>query len=179
MTIDFTNLAQTFANIATIFGLFFLAWQVMIAVKVSKMELDQKKKDRALQYIARWNDIDFNKLRRGVLVRFRQISHENLTEELKQIEADTAMKGDTHFLLNYLEEVAIAINHGHTDFDISFLFFGPLCVQYFELINPYILRQREIKHDRSIWIEIEQYYHLVIKQQSQHYSVPPGRFWSN
>lgn len=169
---------QLLANLAVIAGIFFLAWQVMITFKSFRMDLDQKKTDRALQYIARWNDVEFNKLRRQVLVKFRQLNIENQASELSQIYSDVELRGNTNLLLNFLEEVSIGVNHGHVNFDIVFLYFGPLSIMYFELLHPWILHLRERKVDQTIWIEIEHFYGLVTKHMSENYTVPPGRYWS-
>jgi len=172
-----SEIIQIIANFSVIVGIFFIASQVMIAARTFRMDLDQRKKDRSFQYIARWNDIDFNRMRRSVLIRFKNITKENFAKEVPQIESDIECRGNTHLLLNFLEEVAIGVNYGHINFDIAFIYFGPLCVQYFELLHLYIIRQRELKHDPTIWIEIENLYSVVTKRLSEKYHVPPGRYW--
>lgn len=166
------------ANIVIIISVIFLIFQLRIALKQYQNSITQKKRDRSLVFIARWNDFEFSKIRGSVMLYFKPINMNNFEGYKENLEKNIEIRRNAARILNFFEEVAIGVNNDIVNIDIIYTFFQATVTYYWELLYPFTDWLRKRDHDETIFIESERMYDLFIKRCSEKTSVPPGRYWS-
>lgn len=174
----FLDVLHLTANIAVVVSVVVVAIQARIALKQFTNSIVQKKRDRALSLIGRWNDLGFAACRRSIMIYFKNITMANFSEHIEKIQKDWKLRGNACSILNFLEELALGVNRDVYDFNICYTFFHPVTTYYWELLLPFVQWQRERDKDESIFREVERMYHTFVKKTTDQYSIPPGRYWS-
>lgn len=95
----------------------------------------------------------FTQLRRNIELKIDpyDVGQSYTTKKAELTAADEQTLTD---LLNYLEQVCVAIKHGILDEDISFEMLQPMVGAYWRWAEPYVLSQRI--YSPRIWLEIQE-----------------------
>ncbi|MCK4663562.1 MAG: DUF4760 domain-containing protein [Bacteroidales bacterium] len=171
------QITQFIANIAVTVTFIAIFIQSFIALRTYRDSIKQKKRDRTLIIINKWNQLDFAALRRSVMLYFNKLQDKTIEGIGSKVETDYEIRGKVCFILNVLEEIAVGINRNIIDFDITYGFFQPVATFYFEMLHPFVNWQQKTYQDDSVFIEVERMYQLFIQKNSEKYSIPPGRYW--
>ncbi len=174
----FLDVLRLAANIAVVVTVVVVAIQARIALKQFANSVVQKKRDRALSLIGRWNDLAFAAHRHLIMIYFKNITMANFSEHVEEIQKDMKLRGNACSTLNFLEELALGVNRDVYDFNICYTFFHPVTTYYWELMLPFVQWLRERDKDESIFREVERMYHAFVKKTTEQYAIPPGRYWS-
>ncbi len=164
-------------DIAVIFSVIFIVIQIRIAIRSYKLSLSQKKRDRILSIIARWNNIEFAACRRAVIIYFRKSTKESFAQNLPSLKRNEDIRGKSAHILNFFDELAIGVNRDVFDFDIAYAFFQPLITYYWELLFPFVKWMRERDKDETIFKEVEEMHNTFLKRSAENYSAPSGKYW--
>jgi Domain of unknown function (DUF4760) len=147
----FLALALTAA--ATIGGTFYLAETI-------REEAEQEKTNRAFELIARWNSPDMFHAR---------TSWHKITETFQEKVAGGAdgvkslllspdqliANHNVRYLLNFFEEIALAVRHHHADEPLLKSFFGSIIARGDEALKTWIPEHRRFTGRSDIWCEFD------------------------
>jgi hypothetical protein len=117
--------------------------------------LSQEKIARAFEFLRRWNDPSLLQIK----ANFREIIESgkaHVAEEVERvIQNDRAKKNAVVEILNFFEELAIAVHTGVADNDTLYRGFrGPLG-EYYATLREWIQRHRSSKARSTMWEELE------------------------
>ena len=146
---------------------------LVVALFNYKSSIKNKKRDRALSFIERYNDFEFHQFRNDVIVYIEENELNNLREKdfLQKMRDLKASKSNYHIrmkfsaFLNYYEEMAIAANREIVDMEILFEYFLGIIPSHFEKLKPYIEHKRTEYKDRTLWSNFEELYCYINKRK--------------
>ncbi len=114
---------------------------------------EEAKIDRTLSFISRWNDPGFEK--KQVINLLRQL-HDKANSEVKifildEVDQDNVLKAEINTILNFFEEMSLAINSKLVDENILRSFFGGIVMTYVDKFNPWIKHRREVSNREDVF----------------------------
>jgi hypothetical protein len=123
---------------------------------------DSNRITRSFSYPARWGDPSWAPARRivgRVLIECRgKPEPERLRIMKDAIETDSALEVETISVLNFLEELSLAVNLGLADEEVIYRYYRGTVVRTFDLLAPWIREHRDKREAPRRWLELEKLY---------------------
>ena len=112
----------------------------------SRLELNNKKIDRALNFNSRWNELSKVHITGETLKLLNDLENKNAQQQ-SQIISDTfiqhnQVKQSIISILNFLEELAVAVDNNQVNQNIVFNYYGNIVKRYYSLFSPWINQLR-------------------------------------
>jgi Domain of unknown function (DUF4760) len=138
--------------IAAILGGIGVLISAMNDIDARREEISQGRAREALRFISDWNSPEFYHAKnkgREVLAHFEQNGHGThpFVEERLQNLMD---------VLNFFEEMSIAIQLDHVDDAVARRFFRSITINYWQMTEPWIKNRRAGKQNTRLLIEFEE-----------------------
>ena len=157
-TINF--IVQTIGVSAGVVSVIYAGENIQRASKIKEEDEQLRKTDRALNYISLWNNPNFY-IVRDVSTKIKEIiysdENKNKKDEHPKL-ANEALSKDKDLeqklidILNFLEEVSMAVNKQLINEDIIKDFFVHIFERYAQIYNDYINEQRRLKEYEQMYI---------------------------
>jgi hypothetical protein len=123
------------------------------------MQLEQQREQEAFSLIARWNSPDLFHSRaacyKALDLHNKQKDAGAVTELLK---SDAQLALNARHVLNFLEELAIAVRIEHVDEELAARAFAGLVIRSYRAFNPWINEHRTAAQRQKLWSELEALY---------------------
>jgi hypothetical protein len=149
---DITFLALAATAAGGIGGAFYVG-------KSLALQLEQQQRMESFSLIARWNSPDHFYARsacyQALSVYDASKKSESVTALLKQ---DPKVAENARQILNFLEEIAIAVRVGHVDGELTAAAFAGLVKRVYAAFQPWINEHRSVAGRQKIWSELEGLY---------------------
>jgi hypothetical protein len=158
--IVFFSLAVTAA--ATLGSAFYIGHTLRAQIENEQKRQEQLPKELAISYLNRWNTPEFFYTRKtyGVVFdKFRQSG----AAAVKTYLLDPANAGEASnvgHILNFWEEMAIAIHRGLADEELIFSAYRGTVVRSFNALSDWVEEERRLKGTQKLWEEAEQLYNI-------------------
>ncbi|MDJ0617939.1 MAG: DUF4760 domain-containing protein [Calothrix sp. MO_192.B10] len=127
------------------------------------LEEKDRKIDRSLTYIMRWND-SYNSLLKQSVKEFYEITKGNLNylqraEKLtKYLDTYPTKEQDIINILNFLEEMSLCIHENIVDEELLYKFYRFIVIRYWKTLEGYVINRRQDMNNQNIYIGFEQLY---------------------
>jgi hypothetical protein len=140
----------TFATVAGVTS-------AVYALRGIKLNLDDKKIDRSLTYIQRWNDPAYFQLKNTAAEIYHQIQKKSTSVErrqfiIEQVYGEPQKKQEISNLLNFLEEMSLCIENGLLDEKLMFEYYRYIVITYCNTFQEFIDISREDKRSQKLYI---------------------------
>lgn len=132
-------------------GLSLSAAMVATATGAAEREVQFKKRQHALRFAERWNDPGMFHVR-DVIRSLFELQHD-APEFLEQI---NAKKTNVFHFLNFLEELALAIEIGDADEPLSRDAFRGVVLNAWSKLQNWVNHERVTRHRPRIWCKLEE-----------------------
>lgn len=147
--------ASSLGGIAALIGAFYLARGLMLSAQQQRNALDQKAKENALRYLERWNDPQFCEFKVDAEQVIKIQEKENSKAVAVKIHEDDTFKRRVSDILNFFEEIAIAVDSKTVDEDILRRAYKGLLNLYCMALQDFIKDSRRRFGNPRLYIEIE------------------------
>lgn len=148
-TITFAALALTAA--AGIGSGFYLAQSL-------RMQAEQQKQAEAFALIARWNSPDLFYARNASFKALQVFQSQGEASVRELLDKDESVANNARHVLNFLEELAIAVRIGHVDEELVSDAFAGLVIRSFKAYESWINEHRRVTGRQKLWTELETLY---------------------
>lgn len=143
-TLDFSVLTLTAS--AGLTSVFYFA-------RSSRLELEEKKIDRALELNSKWSDFSQIYLRGETLKLLSELEDKSATEQTSIInnafESDKNVKQAILSILNFLEKLSIAVEQGDVMEERVFDYYRNIVIRYYSLFSPWISQLRNQRNQQG------------------------------
>lgn len=141
------------ATVAGLTGAFYAAQNLTRTAEEAKV-------DRTLSFISRWNDPSFGK--KKVINLLRQ-AHDKANSEINkfivdEVDKDNDLKAEVNTILNFFEEMALAINSKLVNENTLRGFFRGIVLTHVEKFYPWIKRRREVSNREDVFQSLTELY---------------------
>jgi hypothetical protein len=123
---------------------------------------ESEKLTRTFAYPARWGDPPWAPARKATAELLKECQGKPEAERLaaiqKALKAKPELERDIIAVLNYLEELALAVNLGVVDEQIVKRFYRSTVVRGYRALAPWVKTHRDERESETIWSEIEALY---------------------
>ena len=156
---DITNFTlKTIGTAAGIVSALYVGENIQHTAEARKEEEELRKTDRALNYISQWNDPNFYIVRDVVKVIVPIIKDEKENEHSRIINESVTSKPEldqkVNDILNFLEEVSMAVNENLVNVDIIRNFFEFIIKRYVSVFEVYINEKRRLRKYPDMYINL-------------------------
>lgn len=167
---------QLVANLATALALVLVVIEAYYALRSYWEDLRQRRIDHALTFVVRWNSMDFNLIRREVHVFLEEKS--TRSAEYSQlhvlVHSNKEIRGHVHYILNYFDELGLAVDAGVADPDLIYRYFHSIVTFWRTEIWGYVITHKSKVKDKSLWRDARKLAYWVKKVSPRDMS---GKFW--
>jgi hypothetical protein len=175
LTFAATALTTSIAGVTAFYALQSLKQNT--AIQESLRELEEKaqketrdlaekdrKIDRTLTYIVRWNDLQYARLKKSVAEvhdeinngRFNPLERE---EKLKEyLDTNPHKIQDITNVLNFLEGMSLCIHENIVDEELLYKFYRFIVIRYWNTFEPFVRNRRKKMDNQSIYNGLEKLY---------------------
>ena len=131
-----------FIGFFTIMGIFLAAESLRRSALAARTSV-------ALRLVERWNAMDWKNWH-NLRVGLRDVPSQTVTSTILNAHEETVA-----VVLNFMEEIAAAVNAESADDIQIWLSVGPTIIEYYATLRPWILHYRAVNNRPHAWIEIE------------------------
>lgn len=136
-------------------GAYYVGRALAQTIQQRSESITEQKIARAFEFHRRWNDPALAQIK----ANFRELiesGRAHMAEHVEElIDKDSAKRLAVVEVLNFFEELAIAVHTGVADNDTLYRGFrGPLS-EYYATLEPWVKRHRSSKKRPTMWIELE------------------------
>lgn len=170
---------QVIANIASAIALIVGAVGAWLALLSYRSSLHQKRLDITLAYVARWNALEFNQVRRKVWLFYQALEGIHPDKQVKRILKSNETRGNVNYILNYLDELGLAVNTGVVEWNFTYRYFKGIIVHYMDMFKAYVSERVSTSHDPLLWEDARNLYDKVCQHQRRTgLRVMQGKYWT-
>jgi hypothetical protein len=154
---ELTFFGVAFGMAGGVVAAYYIGRTLQITVNQRDELLDAERVNKAFSYIHRWNATPFDDRKhfRALMSKIRHFSPPEITKQLDADQADRAIVVD---VMNFFEEMSIAINEGLADEETLVKFFRGMLELYYQRFSDWIemLRIDGGGHPRPrVYIQVE------------------------
>lgn len=148
---------------ATAGALIYAGRQVQLLQRQLKSDARHRRIDRTFNFVRRWNDPRFDKVRADVASFLRR--QPSAQEIQDKREEDEEFRQNLSLVVNFLEELGVAWNRREINRNICFDFFGGVVLGWWGWLNSFVVEHRKglvnrrrglnPKVPKGVWAEFE------------------------
>lgn len=131
---------------------FYAAKALEISIHAHNNQITQNRKEAAMRFGERWNDPNMYHVREVCRNIFEKASEED-ADLNKIIES---RKTNVIHILNFFEELAIAIKYDTLDTEIVINQFGGIMKSAWSILEPWIVEYRKFRERPLMWVVLEE-----------------------
>ncbi|MDJ0799800.1 MAG: DUF4760 domain-containing protein [Calothrix sp. MO_167.B12] len=159
-----TALTTSIAGVTAFYALQSLKQNTALQESLRETEEQNRKIDRTLIYIGRWNDLQYAQLKTSVAEvhdeinngRFNPLERE---EKLKEyLDTYPKKEQDITNVLNFLEEMSLCIHENIVDEDLLYKFYRFIVIRYWNIFEPFVRIRRQKMDNNKIYNGLEKLY---------------------
>jgi Domain of unknown function (DUF4760) len=155
---ELTFFGVAFGMAGGVVAAYYIGRTLQITVNQRDELLDAERVNKAFSYIHRWNATPFDERKhfRSLMNKIRALSP---TEVTKQLDADQADRAIVVDVMNFFEEMSIAINEGLADEETLVKFFRSMLEWYYQRFSDWIQNLRTDGGGRPrprVYIQLEE-----------------------
>jgi len=139
-------------------GAIYLARGLILTAQQREDAIRQKKAENAWRYLERWNNPQYHYVKMAGVKVIKMNETEKAETVTVKINEDGTFRSNVTDLLNFFEEMAIAINMGVADEDTLKRSFRGLLHLYCMALEDFIKQRRSKFNNPRIFLEIENLY---------------------
>ena len=147
---------MNYFDLIDIIAKFFFLYALLVATFLFIRQKREKKVDRALDYIKRWNSVDLREVTN--ILSDDEYEGYSIRELSKELEKDDYLKEEMRNAWDYFEEMAISIQYFHADEKILREYFQYTFISIFKISEGRILSQRARVSDPTLYRNMERLY---------------------
>jgi transcriptional accessory protein Tex/SPT6 len=150
--------ASSLGALSALIGAIYLARGLILAVQQQEDLMHQKKTENAWRYIERWNNPQYHYVKMAGVKVLKMNETEKAEIVTVKINEDEAFRSNVTDLLNFFEEMAIAIDMGVADENTLKRAFRGLLHLYCMALQDFVKQRRTKFNNPRILLEIENLY---------------------
>lgn len=148
-------MATGFAMAAAILGAYYVGRGLQDTVRQREEEIRDRRVARAFHYVERWNDPALLTLKHKWRIIVDSAKDKSSEELAKELADDLDKSTIVVEVLNFFEEISLAVNEGVADEETAIRLFGGAMREYFSTLKLWMEKRRAVRNRPKMWIEFE------------------------
>ena len=123
-----------------------------------RVKKEEKKLDRAIDYIGRWNHPDYAHIKATITEITKGIENQEHTSISDYLKNEPLKTQEVVSILNFLEELSFLVYEGILDKKMIYVFYRGIIVRCYEVLVPFLIYRRNEMSNKKLYEQFEKLY---------------------